>query len=524
MESKKRAFSLVFFDSSRDRFVAGPPDLFAGMLEAIPDPVMVFTSDGHVVWANKQADTAFKTTRIGASCREVFASLDAPDSEKVAMLVSETGLDGQPRENRKIGTNSKRYWVSARRVEAGLAEARLVILVARDISWQCLSCPEKDEELHRSRARYRALAEDQGEMICHSSPAGIIHFVNEAFCRYFSQTRDDLVGSQFFPVVYPEDESLLEAHLLALTPENPVGRVVHRVIMPDGSVRWHQWTDRGIFDKTGTLVEFHSVGRDVTTRQTLSQELRVCKNQLQVLTDHTPAFVWTFNQALELTSISGRRFKNLDPDEFVGRTPQDILATDDATHPLVQAHREALDGIKSTYEVPIAKWIFVIHIEPLRADSGRIVGGMGVGLDVSRVHRVKQELKESQERFQAIFSRAPVAMFYFDAEGNLMEANQAAVELFGIKHPEAMTGLNILTDPVLEPSMRERLLAGRDLVFSGVFDFDEFQQRGFLQSTRAGRAWFEVTFTPLWTSDVRDKHVVGYLGQVTEIPKTQAAQ
>ena len=37
--------------------------------------------------------------------------------------------------------------------------------------------------------------------------------------------------------------------------------------MPDGSVRWQQWTDRAIFDECGNLAEYQSVGRDITDRK-----------------------------------------------------------------------------------------------------------------------------------------------------------------------------------------------------------------------------------------------------------------
>ena len=52
--------------------------------------------------------------------------------------------------------------------------------------------------------------------------------------------------------------------LAALTPEHPTGFTRQRVIFPDGSVRWQRWVDRAIYDDAGNLVEYQSVGRDVT--------------------------------------------------------------------------------------------------------------------------------------------------------------------------------------------------------------------------------------------------------------------
>ena len=36
------------------------------------------------------------------------------------------------------------------------------------------------------------------------------------------------------------------------------------MVAPSGEIRWQQWTDRGFFDEQGQVVEYQSVGRDIT--------------------------------------------------------------------------------------------------------------------------------------------------------------------------------------------------------------------------------------------------------------------
>jgi len=50
--------------------------------------------------------------------------------------------------------------------------------------------------LEISEAQYRAIVEDQTELICRSHPDGRIIFVNEAYCRYFNQ-REKRFGKEF---------------------------------------------------------------------------------------------------------------------------------------------------------------------------------------------------------------------------------------------------------------------------------------------------------------------------------------
>jgi hypothetical protein len=52
--------------------------------------------------------------------------------------------------------------------------------------------------------------------------------------------------------------------------------------MPDGSLRWQQWTDRAIFDRTGGLVEFQAVGCDITDQKLAEAALQQTKDDLEI--------------------------------------------------------------------------------------------------------------------------------------------------------------------------------------------------------------------------------------------------
>ena len=114
--------------------------------------------------------------------------------------------------------------------------------------------------LRESEARYRAIVEDQTELICRFLPSGLITFVNEAYCRYFGKAREELIGQTFMPLIPEDDHQKAEAHFAALSADNPLATIEHRVIMPDGDVRWQQWTDRAIADERGRIIEFAGGG------------------------------------------------------------------------------------------------------------------------------------------------------------------------------------------------------------------------------------------------------------------------
>jgi two-component system, cell cycle sensor histidine kinase and response regulator CckA len=136
---------------------------------------------------------------------------------------------------------------------------------------------ELEAELARREAAavpMRALIEDMSELIVRWKPDGTRLFVNDAYCRLFGLTREQAIGSSFWPLVDELDLSMVKGRIAALDPERPVSSGLHRAVQADGSVFWMEWVDRGIFDTSGTLVELQSVGRDVTERMRLEEQSR----------------------------------------------------------------------------------------------------------------------------------------------------------------------------------------------------------------------------------------------------------
>ena len=130
-----------------------------------------------------------------------------------------------------------------------------------------------EHRLKKSEARYRAVVEDQTELISRYRPDYVLTFVNEAHCRYFSKTRQELLGHSFMPLLPEKDQERVAKHLATFSLQNPVGVIEHRAVLPGGEIRWQQWSDRAIFDDEGRLIEFQSVGRDITALKQAEKEL-----------------------------------------------------------------------------------------------------------------------------------------------------------------------------------------------------------------------------------------------------------
>jgi PAS domain S-box-containing protein len=132
---------------------------------------------------------------------------------------------------------------------------------------------EQNRRLEESEQRYRNVVEDQTEFICRFRPDGTHVFVNEAYCRYFGKRREEILNHRFVPEIPKEDLQQVNALFTSITPEHPVVTIEHRITLPNGETRWHLWIDRAVFNEQGEIIEYQSVGRDITDRKTAELNL-----------------------------------------------------------------------------------------------------------------------------------------------------------------------------------------------------------------------------------------------------------
>ncbi len=162
-----------------------------------------------------------------------------------------------------------------------------------------------EEALRKSEERYRAIVDDQTELIARFQADGTLIFVNEAYCRYFGQSRSQLIGNRYQSLIVPEDQEKITQHLNSLNLENPVETIEHRVMVA-GEVCWMQWINRAVFDEQGNFVEFQSVGRDITERKQIDEVLRESEERWQLALRGNNDGIWDWNVKTNDAFFSGR--------------------------------------------------------------------------------------------------------------------------------------------------------------------------------------------------------------------------
>jgi PAS domain S-box-containing protein len=130
----------------------------------------------------------------------------------------------------------------------------------------------------------------------------------------------------------------------------PVASSEHRVLGPGGEVRWQQWTDRGFFDEHGRIIDYQSVGHDITERKRAEEAARDSEKQIRLFIQQTPAALAMFDRDMRYLSYSQRWLTDyrLGDQNLVGRSHYEVFP--EIPERWKDIHRRCLAGAVETCE------------------------------------------------------------------------------------------------------------------------------------------------------------------------------
>jgi len=303
--------------------------------------------------------------------------------------------------------------------------------------------------LQSSKARYRAIVQDQIEFIIRFTPDTKILFANDAYCRYFGVELNDILGKSFQPTVYEADwESIIQS-MQVMNAENPTLTLENRVIDRHGKIRWTQWINRMLFNQEGQILEFQAVGRDITELRQAEQALRRSEERLQLALEASGDGIWDWNIVTSEIYYSPQYF------QMLGYEANELPHTFETWYQLVHPDdmvwvNELLERHFQDSSVPYEfdyrlrtkdgqwKWIADYGKVVARDEQSKPLRMIGTHRDVSDRKQAEAALKQSELRFRGIFDQMFQFIGLLSPEGILLEANQTALDFGGLTRADVI--------------------------------------------------------------------------------------
>jgi PAS domain S-box-containing protein len=226
--------------------------------------------------------------------------------------------------------------------------------------------------------------------------------------------------------------------------------------------------------------------------------------------------VGLFDHDLRFTLLEG---KGLEPIGFTkerveGRTITEV--GEELFPTIVRAveaqYRAALMGEKTTTERLINDRTFLVQIVPVRSDTGEVVAGMLVGLDITERKDAEEELRRAEAFLDSVVENIPNMVFVKSAEDlRFVRFNRAGEELLGSSRGDLLGKNDFDFFPPEEAefftSKDREVLAGGRLV-------DIAEER--IQTRERGERFLHTRKIPILDADGHPVYLLGISEDITD--------
>jgi PAS domain S-box-containing protein len=315
-------------------------------------------------------------------------------------------------------------------------------------------------------------------------PTGVVTTWNPGAERFKGYTADEILG-EHFSRFYTEEDRKTGLPARALRTAEREGRFEHEGwrVRKDGSLMWAHVVIDSIRDRSGTLVGFAKVTRDITQRKENQEALRLSEERFRLLvqgvTDYA-IYMLDPEGRIANWNTGAQRFKGYTEDEVIGEHFSRFYTEEDRARGLPQRGLETAirEGRFENEGWRVRKdgsrfWAHVV-IDPIRNELGRLVGFAKVTRDITEKHKAQQELEATRaalfqsQKMEAVGTLVGGIAHDFN---NLLAVLIGNLELLRKRVPEEQ-GLTRLLDNSMQAAQRGASLTQRMLAFARRQDLD----------------------------------------------------
>jgi len=343
-------------------------------------------------------------------------------------------------------------------------EDRVVIL--KDLS----EVLREQKRTAESEERYRTVIENtkDGILIC---TLDRILFVNTSFCSMTGMQREEIYTMSPMRFFHESDRRRLENMFVAGSGEDKVTQVLETSLRKSkGFLPAELSATPMVYRNTSAMLI--SI-RDLTQRKRTEKQLKEQHKLLKAIVDNSPVGVSVHDRygTLLLANASWRAIWGKTPEDLKEKmVPRKELRMDsrdtylgDYTDDVERIYRKGgelyIPILKVSKPVPGAASYISHHFYALMDDMGEVDKVVILTLDLTGSLRMKDELQETRELYQDLFSNIPVAVYRTTLEtgGRIVSANPEMIRMF---HGDRGSSFDNITvkDLYVDSSRRKELM------------------------------------------------------------------
>jgi PAS domain S-box-containing protein len=321
---------------------------------------------------------------------------------------------------------------------------------------------EKRREAEKALSHYQLLADHTRDLILFvKRDDGRIIEANAAAERAYGYSREELLSLSINDLRLPAEWNLTEEQMSKADQGGILFETSH--VRKDGTTFPVEVNSQGIdIDGTRTLI---SVIRDITDRRRAEEQLLIKNSAIE-----------SSMSAIGLADMDGRVFYVNEAfvklwgcnnaDEVIGKNIREFSSSSDKFDRAISLMKKGKGFLGESKGIKRngMPFDFQISANVVKSERGGPICLMASFMDITERKNVEEklkstyeELKASEEKYRSLFEQSKDAIFVAKLDGSLIDANPAAVDLFGLDSREELLKSN-MTDFYVDVHDRETFM------------------------------------------------------------------
>ncbi len=300
-----------------------------------------------------------------------------------------------------------------------------------------------ERALKESERKYRELVQESRSFILRLLPDEKISFINEYALSFFGYTEKEIIGKNIVGTILPEKDSygrnLTDIPRRMFQYPDNYARIENENICKNGERLWIAWTNKPIFDEKGNIVEFLSVGTDITTRKYIENELRKSEAVLRETQKIAKIGGWELNLGSREFFCTDEIMNILEVTLDYKLNPANILnfCLPPYQDILDQAIKKSLEqgkpfDLELKLKTAKGKIIWVRIVSKIHQKKGRTIKLSGTFQDITTLRQMQDALKNSVKRFETVMNSIDSVVYVADMETyKILFMNRYAKNIIG---------------------------------------------------------------------------------------------
>ncbi|KKL16840.1 hypothetical protein LCGC14_2491540, partial [marine sediment metagenome] len=404
----------------------------------------------------------------------------------------------------------------------------LFILFSVYLSRTIKKLKRAEEEVHNSGKRFKEYYERAPLGYQSLDENGCFLDVNTTWLNTFGYSREDVIGKWFGDLLAsPKDRDSYKANFQRFKETGKISGVEYTVKRKDNSTIEVSFDGSISKDMNGAFKQTHCILHDITERKRARKALEESESRYRFYVKNFKGIA--FRGHLNFIPI----FFHGSVEEITGYTENELLSGNPSWDKVVYEDdlhllQDSIENLRTVPDFSVEReyrivrkdgelrWLFE-SIQNICDDSMTPQYVQGALHDITERKKAEEELKESEEKFRALFDYASDSILLMRLEEGeapvIIDANAATCSMHGYTKEELVgQPISMLDDPETAEQVKERarrVLAGESLTFEG-------------RHVRKDGTVFPVEISTCMFNIGKDKYVLGIDRDITERKRAKA--